>query len=424
MYTDDRVRWFVRRADERIAADPDTEKSGLFNGNVAVSDPDLGEKVNVRRPLPVGEREPFAWRTCYQEGEIYQALAQRFTNIPVTYYAAADGSVLLQRYETDVGRLPPSGTALPDRIADEMVDIWHRLQSIPLREPSGLMPPDFVRYLASQDPNASVAVPQTADEYRRLHLAEMEATVGLLHLRWDGLLPALGLTLDPAAPARDAVSRMRDGSLRPAYPDMHRSNVGIKNGHAFLWDPELVGWHDPHDALATCVEWGLSPADQRQRMVHRAQTIASPEVAANLRWNVPHWETFRKMFLPLKQTVRLASRCAHMNRSEALRHIEQSSLYMTVRINRAREILGTGEMARDRFVETCEAKILPAVEQRRVLGVAALGMGPLWSAPSVFDVPHGWAERRNPQPSHATEPRANGYGLTRTAALRPGGARD
>lgn len=126
-------------------------------------------------------------------------------------------------------------------------------------------------------------------------------------------------------------------------------------------------------------------------MVHRAQTIASPEVAANLRWNAAHWETFRKISLPLKQTVRPASRCAHMDRLEALRHIEQSSLYMTGRINRAREILGTG---------------------------------PLWSAPSVFDVPHGWAERRNPQPSHATEPRANGYGLTRTAALRPGGARD
>lgn len=38
VHTDDRVRWFVRRADERMAAEPDTAKSGLFNGNVAVPD--------------------------------------------------------------------------------------------------------------------------------------------------------------------------------------------------------------------------------------------------------------------------------------------------------------------------------------------------------------------------------------------------
>ncbi|MEU8139829.1 hypothetical protein, partial [Streptodolium elevatio] len=421
VYTDARARWFARRADERVAADPNTEKSGLFNGNVPVPDPDSGETVNVRRPVPAGDRDPIAWRTCYQEGEIYQALSERLTNVPVTYYAAPDGSVLLQRYETDVARLPPNGTALPEGIAGEVVDMWRRVQTIPLRRPSGLMPPDFVRYLKSQNPDASVAVPQTADEYRRLHLADLEATIGLVHLRWDGLLPALGLTHDPAAPAREAVSGMRDVPLRPAHPDMHRSNVGIKDGHVFLWDPELVGWHDPHDALATFVEWGQSPADQAQRMVHRAKTISSPDVAANLPWNASLWQTFRKISLPVKQVAMLANQCAHMTREEAVRNIEQSSPHMTVRVNRARELLGTGEMAREQFVENCVAEVLPAVEQRRVLGTAALGLGALWSAASVFAVPQGWAERHNPEASLATEPRAGGYGLARTAELQPRG---
>ncbi|MGR6999265.1 hypothetical protein ACU686_15820, partial [Yinghuangia aomiensis] len=297
MYTDARARWFVRRADELTAADPDTVKSGLFNGNVPVPDPESGETVNVRRPLPVGEREPIAWRTCYREDEIYPALARRFTEHPRHLLRGGRRKAsLLQRHETDVARLPPNGTALPERIADEMVDMWRRMQTIALRKPSGLMPPGLrplPEEVRSRTPPWRCRGRPT--KYRLLHLADLEATVGLVQLRLGRVSPRA------QAHPRSGCSGSRGGvphARRPAQtrppghaPEQRRH----QGGHAFLWDPELVGWHDPHDALATFVDWGRSPADQAQHMVRQAQAVASPDVAANLPWNAARWKTFRQI---------------------------------------------------------------------------------------------------------------------------------
>lgn len=417
-YSAAQAAWFVDRAREEMAADPGAAKHGLFNSNVRVADPDSGEPRNVRMPEPIGEREPIAWRTAYHEAEVYQAMETRFDNIATTYYAAEDGSLLVQGYETEVRPFPPRGTALPGDLPDQLADTWRDMLTIPLRPPAGRMPPDFVRYITAQlGQDAPVAVPRSADEYRRLHLGELEAASHLHALHWDGLLHALGFPYDPVAPARKAVASMSDVPLKPGHPDLHLNNLGVKNDRIWIWDPELVGWHDPHHTLAMMVHWGHYPAEQQRQILDRARSQAPPDVAAGLLENVALWRRFATVFDAVKQVGRVANRSAMMTADAAKENLAARAPRLTERVNAAGRLWGNRALDVETVREVFTDHVRAAAEHRRMVGVAALGLGVHVAAPTVFAAPPAWEHRNSPSTGLYSVPRAGGHGLVKQAVL-------
>ncbi|UGQ11399.1 hypothetical protein LO772_32170 [Yinghuangia sp. ASG 101] len=414
VYSSREANWFVDAARRTVAADSTAARAGLFNSNVPVRDPVTGEWRNVRTPLPIGEREPIAWRTAYLESEVYTALRTRFDNIPTTLYAADDGSVLIQRHETDVRPFPPRGEAIAPELADQLADAWRDLQDIPLPPPTGAMPPDYVRYVRAQlGREAPVAVPRTDQGYRALHLSELDAAARVHYLHWSGFLHALGFPRDPVAPARAAVARMGPVPLRPAHPDMHPSNLGTKNGRLWLWDPELVGWHDPHHTLTMMLVWGRYPPAQQQAIVDRAHDRAIPAVSANLRRNVALWRRFVAVFDAVKQAGRLANTCAGLPTEQARRHAHESAQWLADRVNPAVRLWGGEPLDESTMRHAVETHVLPVIEQRRSFGAAALGFGVKWSGPKPFDIPRGHAQRHSPHTALHQFPQAGGYGLSK-----------
>ncbi|WTW94254.1 hypothetical protein OG216_13030 [Streptomycetaceae bacterium NBC_01309] len=56
-------------------------------------------------------------------------------------------------------------------------------------------------------------------------------------------------------------------------------------------------------------------------------------------------------------------------------------------------------------------------EHRRMVGVAALGLGVHVAAPTVFAAPPAWEHRNSPSTGLYSVPRAGGHGLVKQAVL-------
>jgi aminoglycoside phosphotransferase (APT) family kinase protein len=205
--------------------------AGFYNTNASLESP-FGW-VNVRVPMAGADRMDLF---TLPEPEVLRAVGLipiraprlRWTHDdpPFQLHDHIEGSVL--------DDLAPRGTAVPDFVVPDVVELLAGLQAVPR---SAL--PSIGRVEGGWPDDGDV------ESIGRRLQAVTERVVDIHTPEFGFLWAQLGFPVDPLGPLRDSWSGLTSRDFRLVHADVHRRNMIVSQCHVVVIDWELAMWGDP-----------------------------------------------------------------------------------------------------------------------------------------------------------------------------------
>ncbi|MGA4541570.1 hypothetical protein ACPA54_16420 [Uniformispora flossi] len=387
-YTDAEAASLHEHAGRIVAADPARAQRGRLNSNVAVPDPKSGKEVNDRTPVPMGKRRPMVWRT-YREQDIHAAVdAAGLGSFTATYlYAHPEGLFSLQE-RSGADPLPRSGQPFAPHLPREFAEFCRRMDDVELpggRDAVVPLASDSIAHLRTYSPSYSGRqhAPRTSADYAHLMACELEADVHLMLGRDNNLARLVGVSAELADHARGYLTDLPDYPLKPTHPDMHSDNLGVRNGHLFVYDLELVGYHDRRHAVAYAALNSRTTEFHKAATAEVVKTVPRPDREGFVE-GLRAWHCFAT----LQSTATRVNRAEEAVRGAALtggdveRTLNRFAPWLADRVNTAAPLWNSARTVDVTEVRAALAETARLQEERRLsreagppVGTAAIGMG-------------------------------------------------